>query len=128
MPQSTPFALDPRISLQGNVEKLLSTRLSRGLSSAEATVVGGQLEEALSLLQSGGRESHRALLEKPLLTALATPGTALLWGAALETVMLEIVSEGGAESVQTLMASVVEAAATIAAAVFSTAALGFLGS
>lgn len=104
------------------------TRLSRRLSSAEITVVGEQLEEALSLLQSDSRESHRALLEKPLLTALAVPGTALLWAAALETVMLETVSEGGAESVQMLMASVVEASASVAAAVFSSAALGFLGS
>ena len=126
--QVPPFVLDPRSSLQANIEQLLATRLSRGLSSAEITVVGEQLEEALSLLQSDGRESHRALLEKPLLTALAVPGTALLWAAALETVTLETVSEGGAESVRMLMTSVVEAAASVAAAVFSTAALGILGS
>ena len=119
MPQSTPFALDSRISLQGNVEQLLATHLSRRLSSAEATVVGEQLEEALSLLKSGGRASHRALLDQPLLTALATPGAALLWGAALETL-----AERGTESIQSLLANVVEAAGVISAAVFSNAALG----
>ena len=95
------------------------TRLSRRLSSAEATVVGEQLEEALSLLKSGGRASHRVLLDQPLLTALATPGAALLWAAALETL-----AEGGTESIQSLLANVVEAAGVISAAVFSNAALG----
>ena len=120
MPLPASFALDSRISLQGNVELLLATHLSRRLSSAEATVVGEQLEEALSLLKSGGRASHRALLDQPLLTALATPGAALLWAAALETL-----AEGGTESVRALMASVVEAAGVLSAAVFSNAALGF---
>ena len=82
-------------------------------------MVGDSLEEALSLLQSGGRVAHRALLDQPVLTALAVPGAALLWGAAVETV-----SEGGAESVQSLLEGIVEAAAAISAAVFSKAALG----
>ena len=74
---------------------------------------------ASALLQSGGRESRRALLDQPLLTALATPGAALLWGAALETL-----AERGTESIQSLLANVVEAAGVISAAVFSNAALG----
>ena len=81
--------------------------------------MGDSLEEALSLLQSGGRAVHRALLDQPMLAALTTPGAALLWGAAVETV-----SEGGAESLQSLLEGIVEAAAVISAAVFSKAALG----
>ena len=117
--QVPPFVLDPRSSLQDNITQLLATRLSRRLSPSEATVVGEQLEEALSLLQSGGRVAHRALLDQPMLAALAVPGAALLWGAALETL-----AERGTESIQSLLANVVEAAGVISAAVFSNAALG----
>ena len=99
--------------------RYIQTPLSRPLSPSEAATVGDSLEEALSLLQSGGRAVHRALLDQPVLAALTTPGAALLWGAAVETV-----SEGGAESLQSLLEGIVEAAAVISAAVFSKAALG----
>ena len=121
--------MGPAARLKGNVAAVPNldvvssgryTHLSRRLSSAEATVVGDALEEALSLLQSGGRASHRAVLDAPLLTALTTPGAALLWAAALETL-----AERGTESVRALMTRVVEAAGVLSAAVFSNAALGF---
>ena len=73
------------------------------------------LEEALSVLQAGGAEARRQLLDADALHALATPSAAFLWATSLEA------TEDTVSSVSTMATAIVKSCSDIAAVLFESA-------
>ena len=110
-----PFALDATLSLVGNVHRLVQASLRRALQPDEAANLEGALDEALSVLQAGGVEARRQLLDANAPVALATPSAAFLWASSVEA------SESGTPSVAVLAAAIVKSCSEIAAVLFASA-------
>ena len=113
----TRSVLDPALSLGANLERLVATRLRRGLEEEERTALRDALDEGLSVLQAGGAEVRQQLLTAQSTVALASPGAAQLWACCLEA------SEGEVASVASLSAAISAACSAIAGVLFA-ASLG----
>ena len=107
------------VSLAANLVGLIGSRIRRPLTPSEAVAVTQALDEGLSVLQTGGTEARRQLLETNLLAALATQGGAWLWASALEAI------ERPAASIATLVANLVEGCSLTASMLFADAAMAF---
>ena len=107
-----PFALDGAQSLASNVHRLAAASLQRPLGAEEAATLDTALEEALSVLQAGGAEARRQLLDADALHALATPSAAFLWATSLEA------TEDTVSSVSTMATAIVKSCSDIAAVLF----------
>ena len=110
-----PFALDGAVTLRASVERLVRSSLRRPLAEAESAELASSLEQSLSLLQAGGAEAQRRLLETPLLTALVQPSASFLIGMSAEA------AESGIETVREYGERVVAGCSAIAGALFSAA-------
>ena len=87
-----------------------------GISMRErGTTLDTALEEALSVLQAGGAEARRQLLDADALHALATPSAAFLWATSLEA------TEDTVSSVSTMATAIVKSCSDIAAVLFASA-------
>jgi hypothetical protein len=106
-------------SLAVNLVGLIGGRIRRPLTPSEAEAVARALDEGLSVLQTGGTEARRQLLETNLLAALATQAGAWLWASALEAI------ERPAASITTLVANLVESCSLTASMLFADAAMAF---
>ena len=95
----------------------MRSSLRRPLDGAESAQLAQALEQSLNLLQAGGAEAQRQLLQTPLLAALVQPSAAFLVGMSAEA------AESGIESVQEYGERVVTGCSAIAGALF-TAAFG----
>ena len=114
-PAQQTFAVDAGKSLAANVQRLVEARLRRQLSPSEREAVRQALEEGLSVLQAGGAEAGRSLLESNMLVALTRPPAAHLWASVLEA------SERGVSSLTALTAAIVDVCSDLAAMLFASA-------
>ena len=90
--------------------------MRRILTDSERTTTLTQaLDEGLSVLQAGGIDARRALLESNVLVALAKSPAAHLWACALE------VAEGELQSMALLANTIIESCSNVAAMLFASA-------
>ena len=110
------FAINPSQSTLDNFRRLVELRLQHPLSSDDVATLASALDEALSLLQSGGSNERRQLITSASFTAaMATSGAAQLWACCMEVVERSVID------VAATAQAVVAACSAIAAMLFSTA-------
>jgi len=112
---SSSFAIDPVASLATNVQRLIEARLRRALAPAESASIDSALDEGLSVLQAGGADARRRLLNTPMLAALMVPSAAQMWASTLET------AEGEAQSATAMASALINACSAAAATLFASA-------
>ena len=117
LPAAVPssFAIDPAASLATNVQRLIEARLRRALAPAESASIDNALDEGLSVLQAGGADARRRLLNTPMLAALMVPSAAQMWASTLET------AEGEAQSAAAMASALINACSAAAATLFASA-------
>jgi hypothetical protein len=115
MPIERAFVLDATQSLLDNAQRLVQARMRRTLTDSEHTTLIQALEEGLSVLQAGGVDTRRELLQSNVLLALGRPPAAQLWACALET------AEGELQSVAVLANAIIDACSNVAAMLFASA-------
>ena len=115
MPIERAFVLDATQSLLDNAQRLVQARMRRTLTDSERTTLIQALEEGLSVLQAGGVDTRRELLQSNVLLALGRPPAAQLWACALET------AEGELQSVAVLANAIIDACSNVAAMLFASA-------
>ena len=115
-----PDAIDPSRTLSSHVRWLVEARLLRLLSASESGTLELALADALSLLQAGGDDYRRQLLNANLGAALLNAGAAALWACSVEA--SEQLSSG--RSVSAFATSLLDTASNVAGAMFASAALG----
>ena len=89
--------------------------MRRTLTDSERTTLIQALEEGLSVLQAGGVDTRRELLQSNVLVALAKPPAAHLWACALEAAEREL------QSMALLANTIVDACSNVAAMLFASA-------
>ena len=114
-PAPPPFAIDSAASLAVNVQRLIEARLRRALAPAESDGIDSALDEALSVLQAGGTDARRRLLDTPILAALTVPSGAQLWASTMET------AEGEGQSAAAMASALISACSAVAATLFASA-------
>jgi len=110
---SGPFVIVPSMSLAANFLRLAQRQLT--LSPADRDALTAAMKEGLSVLQAGGAEARRQLLETPILRALATASAAQLWACCLET------TERDVSSVAALARELVDCCSSVSAVMFTMA-------
>ncbi len=110
-----PFAIDSAASLAVNVRRLIEVRLRRALGQTESASIDNAVDESLSVLQAGGADARRQLLNTPMLAALTVPSAAQLWASTLEA------AEGEAQSATAMANALINACSAAASTLFASA-------
>ena len=99
--------------------RLVRMRMSRELRVDEADAVAAAIDEALSLLQTGGAAARGQLLAMDLADALVVQAGAWVWAVAVEA------SASNTPTAAAIAAAIVDGASAVAAMLFTRAAVVF---